>query len=466
MTKHVHFIGIEGVGMSALAIIAKQKGYKVTGSDDKEYPTGQTLHKHGIEWIVGFDARNLKKKPDIVVVSAAFDDKNPEVLYAKEQKMNILPYSEFLWEIMSDFRCIAVSGIHGKTTTTSMVAFLMEKGGMDPSYFIGCKEAVDLGTNAKLGGGEFFVTEADEYKKSAEDLTSKFLDFKPEMAIITSIEMDHPDVFKTEEDVYRTFFKFACKLPRTGTIVGCIDSDRVKKLSLSLADRKFESYGFAYSADWRIVDYEVSERRQIFTIRNNNYLYGPFELEIPGKHNVLNATAAIIVCIKAGVDVEVIQKYLPEFRGAERRSQKMGQKNGVVVIDDYAHHPTAIRSTLEGMREFYPGRRIVCVFQPHTYSRTKELFDDFAQSFGLADVVLIMDIFASAREKSGRIHSRHLVVEASKYHKNVNYMGSLLEVNDFLEENLQGGDLLLVMGAGDVYKVGLEYLSEKGAQCK
>ncbi len=452
--KHIHFIGIGGVGMSALAIISKQKGMKVTGSDvENIYFLGDMLKENGID-ARPFNVDNLKDKPDVVVVGAAWDDKNIEVAEAKRLHLDMMAYSEFLGQIMSEYKGIAIAGIHGKTTVTAMTAFLMDKARMSPSFLIGCKTAPNLGTNARLGDGEYFVTEADEYKKSASDLTSKFLDLKPFIEVITSIEMDHPDVFNTVEDIYRSFYRFACKVPRSGLVIGCIDSDKVKKLSLSLADRRFESYGFSIGANWRIIDYEVEPGVQTFSIKKDKNIYGPFQLSIPGKYNVLNATAAIVVCLTVGVKANTIQKYLPEFVGAERRFQIVGERNGVLVIDDYAHHPTAIQATLKGARDFYPGRKIICVFQPHTYSRTKELLGDFAKSFDDADQVIITDIYASAREKSGRIHARHLVEEAKKYHNNLQYIGELSEATEYLRENLEGGDVLIVMGAGDVYKVG------------
>lgn len=457
--KYVHFIGIGGVGMSALAIIAKQKGMKVTGSDQNIYFTDEMLKKNGIEWFDGFSADNLAGKPDLVVVSAAYDEKNPEVAEARRLHLDIIPYSELLGQIMAEYKGIAIAGVHGKTTTTAMTAFLLEKARMSPSFLIGCRTAPNLGTNAAVGDGEYFVTEADEYKKSADNLTSKFMDLKPQIAVITSIEMDHPDVFNTVQDVYQAFYRFACKVPRTGLVIGCIDSDKVKKLSLSLADRHFESYGFAIGADWRIIDHEVESGEQIFSIKNGKNIYGPFKLSIPGKHNVTNAAAAIVVALKVGVKPETIQKYLPEFIGAERRFQVLGKKDGVVVVDDYAHHPTAIEVTLKGARDFYPGKRIIAIFQPHTYSRTKELLGDFAQAFDEADVVIIADIYASAREKSGRIHSRHLVGEMKQYHNYVQYIGDLSEIVEYLKENTKPDDVVIVMGAGDVYKVGKEFLS-------
>ena len=459
--KHVHFIGIAGVGMSGLAIICKQMGMKVTGSDvENIYFLSEMLIENEIEW-KPFDIENLKNKPDLVVVGAAWDEKNIEVQEAKKLHLDMMPYSELLGEIMAQYKGIAIAGIHGKTTTTAMIAFLMEKARLAPSFLIGCKTVPNLGTNARIGDGEYFVAEADEYKKSANDLTSKFLDLKPQIAVITSIEMDHPDVFETVGDIYRAFYRFACKVPRSGLVIGCIDSDKVKKLSMSLADRRFESYGFSIGANWRIIDYSVEPGSQVFSIKKDKNIYGPFTLSIPGKFNVLNAAAAITVCLTIGMKANTVQKYLPEFVGAERRFQVLGKRNGVVVVDDYAHHPTAIAATLLGARDFYPGSRIVAVFQPHTYSRTKELLMDFAKAFEAADLVIITDIYASAREKSGRIHARHLVEETKKHHNNVQYIGELTEVLEYLKENLDNGDVLIVMGAGDVYKVGASLVDSK-----
>lgn len=454
----MHFIGIKGVGMTALAIYAKEKGYSVTGSDSEDiFVTDIALSKAGIK-VTTFDAENLQNKPDLVVVSAAYDKDNIEVKEAHKKRLEIKPYSEALSLLSHDSQVIAVSGIHGKTTTTALISFLLTKANLDPSYIIGSGAVASLPSTGHAGTGDYFVLEADEYRKSADNMDSKFFDLNPQIEIITSIEMDHPDMFLTDENVYNAFYRFACRLPRSGFIVLCIDYQKAKKLIRSLADRNFETYGFSENAAWRITDYEETEEATSFKIDHKGDILGPFKLKMPGEGNVLNATAAIITVLKLGTEEKLIKKYLEDFGGVKRRFEKVGQKGETIVIDDYAHHPRAVAMTLEAARKKFPTSKIWCIFQPHTYSRTKELLGDFAKAFPAADKVIITDIYASEREKEKTITGEELAQAIHKNHKQTRYISSWEKIIEELNDNTDGKTIVITMGAGDIYKLGEQFL--------
>jgi UDP-N-acetylmuramate--alanine ligase len=456
--KTIHFIGIKGVGMTALAILAKEKGYEVTGSDTSEtFVTDKALEKAGIN-VFPFDAENLAGKPDLVVVSAAYNSDNIEIKEAHKKRLEVKPYSEVLAMLSKDSQVIAVAGIHGKTTTAALVSFLLVKANFDPSYIIGSGEVANLPATGHFGSGDYFVLEADEYRKSSEDINSKFFDLSPQIEIITSIEMDHPDMFLTDEKVYDAFYKFACKLPRKGFIVLCIDYAKSKKLRRSLADRNFETYGFYDNAEWRITDYTEDQESTSFKLLHEGKSLGPFKLKIPGEGNVLNATAAIITVLKLGVEEKMIKRYLQEFTGVKRRFVIVGQAGGITVIDDYAHHPRAVAITLEAARKKYPNYQIWCIFQPHTYSRTKELLSDFATAFAAADKVIITDIYASEREKEVTISGDDLAQAIRKNQKQVKYIESWPKIVQEASDNSGDKTLVITMGAGDIYKLGPDIL--------
>lgn len=452
--EKIHFIGIKGVGMAALAILLKERGNKVTGSDVEEtFVTEKTLAQAGIE-VTPFDISNLKDKPDLVVVSAAYGKDNLEVKEARKKKLTIKPYSEALSAAAQDFQIIAVSGIHGKTTTTALISFILTKANLDPSFAIGAGEVANLKSPGHYGSGDYFVLEADEYRKSPDDSISKFFDLNPDIEIITSIEMDHPDIFSSEEKVYEAFYKFACRLPRNGFIVLCLDYPKARKLHRSLVDRSFETYGFREGADWQITDYNESVDLTNFMLLHQDKKIGPFELKIPGRANVLNATAAIITTMKLGLNEKLVKKYLSEFTGVKRRFEKIGQKDSIQLFDDYAHHPRSVAMTLEALKERFPDSKIWCIFQPHTYSRTKTLFSDFAKSFVTADRVIITDIYASARESNATVSGGELAQAIRKNQRQVKYIDSWEKIIGEIVDNIEGKTVVITMGAGDIYKLG------------
>lgn len=459
-SKTVYLIGIKGVGMAALANYLFQAGYEVSGSDVAERFVTEKLLKN-MKIFEGFNANNLGKiKYDLVVASAAYDKENPEVKEAIRRKLNLKYYSEVLGQITSGKKTIAVAGIHGKTTTTAMLSSILTDATLDPSYIIGAGEVANFKYPAHFGGGDYFVLEADEYRKSPDDNTPKFLDLTPQIAIISSIELDHPDVFPTVEEVYNAFYSLSCRVPRSGTIVLCIDYPKAKKLQSSLADRNFETYGFDPQSRWRVLNAKASETGMTFSIQGQGKVLGPFEIALPGNHNVLNATAAIICALNIGVKEEIIKKSLANFKTVKRRYEKLGQVGEITIIDDYAHHPTAISATIEATKRRYPNSKIWCVFQPHTFSRTIALKEEFAQCFKLADNVIITDIYASAREPQGNITGEELVDEIKKHQSKVKYLPYGEKITNYLALNIKQPAVILTIGAGDIYKLVPEIIKE------
>lgn len=451
--QKIHFIGIKGVGMTALAILSKEKGYEVTGSDVEEtFVTDDILAKAGIT-VNTFNEKNLQSRPDLVVTSAAYDRGNIEIKEARKRKLEIKPYSEAVRLLSEGSKVIAVAGIHGKTTTTAMISFLLKKANMDPSYLIGAGDVYNLDLPGHFGTGDYFVMEADEYRKSPEDENSKFFDLNPQIEIITSIEMDHPDMFLTDEKVYQAFYKFACRIPRQGFIVLCLDYPKSKKLLRSLVDRSFETYGFSSDAAWKIIDFQELENQSIFSILHDGKKIGPFKLKVPGRANALNATAAIITANKIGIQEKIIKKYFEDFTGVRRRFEFIGKIGEVTIVDDYAHHPHSIELTLETAKNKYPDSKIWCVFQPHTYSRTKELLSDFAKAFKLADKVVITDIYSSAREKEKTITGEDLMQQIRQNQTNIKYVSDWDKIVEEIIGNLSGKTVVITIGAGDIYKL-------------
>lgn len=458
--KTIHFIGIKGVGMAALAIFAKEKGYKVTGSDVSDsFVTDELLTRAGIP-VFKFDAKNLKTKPDLVVVSAAYDKNHPEVKEARKKRLEVKLYSEVLGLFSSDSQVIAVAGIHGKTTTTALISFLLVKANLDPSFVIGSGKINCLGNTGHFGKGDYFVLEADEYRKGPDEPISKFFDLSPQIEIITSIDMDHPDMFASLEKVYEVFYKFACRLPRSGFIVMCTDYPKSKKLLRSLVDRNFETYGFEEGTSWQIADFFQTTDLTSFNLLHQDKKYGPFKLKIPGQANALNAAAAIITVMKLGIEERLIKKYLYRFSGVKRRFEQIGESKNILIIDDYAHHPRSIVLTLEAVRQKYPQKKIVCIFQPHTYSRTKELLNDFAIAFKSADKVIITDIYASAREKMAVISGADLAAAARKNKKQVKFISSWDSIVQEIIDNVEEPTVVVTMGAGDIYQLGEKILKQ------
>lgn len=452
--KKIHFIGIKGAGMAPLAKLLKEMGYEVSGSDTLEqFPTDKILADAKII-ATEFNVQNLENKPDLVVISAAYSKENPEIKEAYKKRLTIKLYSEVLGIISKNYQTIAVAGIHGKTTTAALISFLLKRANFDPTYLVGAGEIFPLGSSAHVGKGDYFVLEADEYRKSFEDPSPKFLDLSSQIEIITSIEMDHPDIYLSDENIYNAFYKFACHLPRNGFIVLNTDYPKAKKLQRSLVDREIVSYGLE-KASFQIINFTENPTETTFMLVHKGENLGPFRLAVPGLANVLNATAAIITCRHLGIEEKIIKKYLSQFLGVKRRFEKIGQVDEILIYDDYAHHPRAIRMTLEAVRQKFPDFKIIAIFQPHTYSRTKALLNDFAQSFKIADKVIITDIYSS-REKEKTISGFELSQEVKRHQRSVKFISEREKIVQEILDSASGKTLIITIGAGDVYKIALE----------
>lgn len=455
--KHIHFTGIKGVGMTALALYCRDLGIKITGSDVEEiFVTDEVLRKNGIVWNLGFGKQNLVPKPDLDIVTAAHGGLlNPEVEEAKKLGIKVLTYAEALAALSKEKKIISVAGVGGKTTTSAMIATLLDCARLIPSYIIGVGSIDPLGDAGKYNSsGKYFVCEADEFAISpGVNNNPKFSLFKPFITVITNIEHDHPDIYPTLKDTLATFKKFFLKTPKTGLLVACIDNKNVAN-SIKNLHVPIETYGFNSKADWQIKNLRFENQTTTFQIfsRKQNLLLTKINLNVPGRFNALNATAAFVVGNYLGLDTKTIKTGLQIFQGSRRRFEKMGEYFGANFFDDYAHHPQEIRATLNAARDWFPEKRIVVIFQPHTYSRTKSLFKEFSESFKGADVVGLMDIYASAREfADSTISSKLLAAETKKHHKNAFYLGGKKETLKWLKKNIKEGDVVLTLGAGDIF---------------
>lgn len=443
--KNVHIIGIGGARLSALAKLLAARGYRVTGSDSSESSFIRRLRSQGIPVQIGHDAAHIGRG-EWVIYTTAVSPENPELVAAKERGLPVFEGAEVLGLFMEGAKnAIAISGTHGKTTTTAMTALALVEAGVDPTIVIG-GEVDELGGNARPGGVNYFLTEACEFREA-------FLHLKPNLAVVTNIDWDHPDCFPTLDSVVATFRKFLALLPQDGHLVVCGDDPNAAALAVDVPGSVW-NYGLEADNRVRALDLEpIEPLGQRYHLEIDGEPGGVVELAIPGRHNVLNSLACITVCRVLGLPISKVVEPLKTFRGVHRRFEVKGQGGGVVVVDDYAHHPSAIRTTLRTAREHFRGR-IWCVFQPHLYSRTRHLMSDFAQSFGDADNVVFTDIYAAREADPGDVSSAILSEETRKHHGNVRFMGSLSDVASSLPPLLRPGDLVITMGAGDITNLG------------
>lgn len=462
--KHIHFVGIKGVAMTALAVWAKGAGFSVTGSDVTDiFPTDEVLAKAHIVVHDGFDSDYIqKKKPDLVIYTGAHEGReNVEVAAAEAADIPAFAHGRALGEIMKNKRQIAVAGSHGKTTTTAMIACILASAGQDPSYAVGCGEIFGLGPPGRFGRSDWFVAEADEYVTDPHhDMTPRFLWQKPEILVVTNIDFDHPDVYASLEDVQKAFFQLS-QLQQGIRITVVNSDDAPSRLLMQNNRNEIMTYGFSPKAGYFISHVGFGEKRTFFTLYEKGMLIGDFSLKVPGRHNAANAAAAAAATRSIGLSWDAIRKGLLAFGGTRRRFEEIGKAQGIVVYDDYAHHPREIQATLAAARAWYPKKRIISIFQPHTYSRTKALLTDFTGSFRSSDVVVISDIYASAREKDTLgITSRDLVRSLETRQGNVQYQKNYKAVSAFLKKEALSGDVILFMGAGDISGWGKQFVSD------
>lgn len=461
--KKIHFVGIKGVGMAPLAIIAKQAGCIVTGCDvGDSFITDTQLHQSGITPEIGFHPDHLKDVDLVITTGAHGGYDNQEIKTAKEKNIPLLTQGQAVGEFMKgtlfdhNFVGISIAGCHGKTTTTAMVATIFQEAGKDPSYIIGTGYVPSLKGAGHFGEGEFFIAEADEYATEPQyDKTAKFLWQYPTYAVITNIEFDHPDIYPSIVEVRRAYELFLNNVQKNGVLFVNGDDENTKKI-LENYSGKIIKFGLNSSNDYVLDTIQRDNDKTVFTIKKDQQTFGTFYIHSFGEHNVLNALAAILVSEAAGISQEEIQKGLDAFIGTQRRAEFKGKlPSGALVYDDYAHHPTEIKKTLMAFRTMYPAKHIVPIFQPHTFSRTKLLFDDFVYSFNEADTVIITDIYKSNREKADSdVSSENLVKAMKSNNQEVIYIPELQNVVKYIKENAFSEDTVLItMGAGDVYKI-------------
>ncbi len=448
--SHIYFIGIGGISMSGLAEILKDRGCQVSGTDIKESDVTKHLESLGISIHYGHRAENITDDIDLVVYTAAIHPGNPELEAAKEKQIPLMDRARLLGHIMEEYQySVAVAGTHGKTTTTSMVSEILLEAEKDPTITVGGILPA-IHSNVKIGHSPYFVAEACEYFDS-------FLQFTPLVGVILNVEADHLDYFKTLENIRRSFHAFAQRIPAGGLLVLNASIAHPEELEENL-HCSVETFGLKENACWqaRNIVHEPNGKNS-FDVYYQGEFYTSVHLDIPGKHNITNALAAVASAHFLDIPAEVCARGLSHFTGVNRRFQRKGEKRGIVVIDDYAHHPTEIMATLSAARNVRHNK-LWCVFQPHTYSRTKNLFDEFGRAFGDADEIIVADIYAARETDDGTISAAMLAERIAEEGGNAQYVGDFAAIRQYLETHCQTGDLLLTVGAGDVYKIGEEFL--------
>lgn len=441
----VHFVGIGGIGMSGLAEVLIDLGYPVSGSDLKLSTVTERLAARGATVHEGHRPENLGSAKAVVVSSAVRPD-NPEVVEARRQGIPVIPRGELLAELMRQKFGIAVAGSHGKTTTTSMIAALLSYPGLDPTVVVGGRVGMMGGSNARVGKSDYLVVESDESDGS-------FLKLAPIVVVITNIDREHLDYYPGLGEIRRAFAEFAGKIPFYGAAILCLDDENVQQI-LPAVNRRTITYGVSAQADLHITHSSTGHMSSEFHLHFRGQDLGCFRLHVPGAHNVLNATAAIAVALELEVPIEKIREALETFSGVDRRFQVRGSERGVTVIDDYGHHPTEIRATLAAARACRFGR-IHVLFQPHRYSRTEALMDDFARAFHQADSVHVMDIYAASEQPLEGVTAEILVERLTGFgHRSAHYVGSMDRGVAAVVETATSGDAILTLGAGNVYQAG------------
>ena len=453
--QHIHFVGIGGSGMSGIAEVLLTLGYKVTGSDTGYSDSIRRLEGMGGTVHIGHQESHIEGA-QVVVMSSAIAISNPEIRAARAKVIPVIPRAEMLAELMRLKFGIAIAGAHGKTTTTSMVASILAEAGLDPTFVVGGKVNA-MGTHARLGRSDLLIAEADESDGS-------FLRLSPSIVVVTNMDREHLDHYGSMDRLQEAFLEFINKIPFYGAAILSADDPWIRGLLPGVVKR-FQTFGLsdfsgALMPDLFATDIEPKALGVEFRAQYRGQNIGPFRIRIPGVHNVSNALAAIGVALELDVPVDLIRSGLAAFSGVERRFQIRGEKSGIMVVDDYGHHPTEIRATLAAARAAWSSRRLVAVFQPHRYSRTRDLADDFAKAFELADVVYVLDIYAAGEEPIPGITGKTLVEKISgSGHPSVHWVNGETGLANRLRDDLQEGDVVLTLGAGDVWKLGQELLA-------
>ena len=455
-TKHIHFVGIGGIGMSGIAELLINLGYKVSGSDLKITEVTRRLSALGAHVSPGHKREHISKEhADVVVYSSAVGMDNPEVMEAKNHYIPVIPRAEMLAELMRLKYGIAIAGAHGKTTTTSMVASILAHGHLDPTVVIGGRLDIWGGSNAKLGQGDILVAEADESDGS-------FLTLSPTIAVVTNIDHEHMDHYGSMDAVRETFIDFINQIPFYGTAILCLDNEEIQGIIPRLKKR-YLTYGMTPQADLKGMDLQREDFGASFDVVYHNQSLGRITVALPGRHNVLNALAATAVALELDLDIEIVKKGLKDLGGLARRLQVKGEREGVLVVDDYGHHPTEIAATLTAAKECWPERRLIVMFQPHRYTRTKLLYDRFVIVFNEADVLIVAPIFSGGENPIAGVDAEWLIRGIKEHgHKEVLVCPDLEDALAILLSVVRPGDLVITLGAGDIYQVGEELLKRLG----
>lgn len=442
--RRVHFVGIGGSGMSGIAEVLLNLGYRVSGSDLVESDTTLRLQRLGAEVVIGHRSENLRDA-DVVVISSAVRKDNPEVIAAHERIIPVIPRAEMLAELMRMKYGVAVAGTHGKTTTTSMIATVLAHGGLDPTAVIGGK-LNSFGSNAKLGQGELLVAEADESDGS-------FLKLSPTIAVVTNIDPEHLDHYRNLEEIQKAFLEFINKVPFYGLAILCLDQENVQAL-IPQVQKRYVTYGLSSQANFRADELSYHGLTTSFRVFANERELGQISIQMPGLHSVYNALATIATASELDVNFEIVRQALGSFSGVQRRFQIKGEWDGVMVVDDYGHHPTEIKATLSAAKSGW-GRRTVVVFQPHRYSRTRDLFKEFLTAFNQADVLFLIGIYPAGEDPIPGVNVQGLYEGIKGHgHKDVTLVLDKSAILDRLLPRLKPGDMVFTLGAGDVWKTG------------
>ena len=468
-TASVYFVGIKGTGMSALAELMLNHGAEVSGSDTEEqFYTDTILNNLGIRYAEGFRPENLPAEPDVVIYSAAYNpETHPELLAARERGIPLVEYTKALGELSRNVHATGIAGVHGKTTTTAMAGTIVKELALPAGVLVGSAVKAFQDRATYFGGDRYFIAETCEYRRH-------FLDFHPNQLVITTVDTDHLDYYRDYADIESAFIEYSLKLPRGGKLIYCADDPGAAvcaaKVGQLRSDLHMVPYGFEASGDFQIVNYRAIPGLHTFQLAG---WPSEFHLKVPGMHSVVDGAAAaaavhgILLDAKGKVtesDINAIARGLESFSGSKRRSEILGEQAGVLFADDYGHHPSEIKTTLQGFREFYPNRRLIVDFMSHTYTRTQALLPEFAAAFSDADIVVLHKIYASAREKVGTVDGRTLYDAVSKQHPQVWYYHELEEAEADLKNVLQPGDLFITMGAGDNWRLGLALYNTFGLE--
>ncbi|MCC5926623.1 MAG: UDP-N-acetylmuramate--L-alanine ligase [Bacteroidetes bacterium] len=456
-TRHIHMVGIGGIGMSGMAEILLLRGFKISGSDGSLGETTERLEKLGATIYQGHRAENIEGADVVVYTSAVRAEDNIETSTALERKIPVIKRSEMLAELMRMKYGIGIAGTHGKTTTTTMTGLVVQSGSFDPTIVVGGRVHSFDKTNAVVGKGDIFIVEADEYDRT-------FLKLTPSMVVITNIDVEHLDIYRDEDDIKDAFVQFANSIPFYGVAVVCLDNPSVRSI-IPRIKRRILTYGLTPQARLRAEKVVSSALETSFDVKLDGKLLGRAELAAPGEHNVKNALASVGIGLELGMKFEDIQTGLKRYSGVFRRFQIKSQHNDITVVDDYAHHPTEVKATLQAARSGWPEKRLVAVFQPHLYSRTQQLCDEFGMSFFDADVLVVTDVYPSREAPIEGVSGKMISDAAASFgHKHVLYVPDKKDIPARLNELCAKGDMVITMGAGDIYRYGDQFSVMTGSK--